>query len=153
MKNKNKTKEKIMSNEIVKTKKEFKPLPAGDYMLILKEFSEKATRNGKGVMLNATYEVAQGDDAGKKVFANYLVEHTSEKAQEIGNRELGKFLQAVGLEKGLEDLDYDRTRINDFLNEKFVATLSVKDPQEYTDYQGVQKMSKARNEIKEYKAR
>lgn len=141
-----------MSNE--QPKKEFKPLPEGDYLMILEKFEEKATRKGDGVMLNAVYQVVTpGENKGKKVFANYLVEHPSEKAVEIATNKINSFLKAVGVENGLDDLGHDRTRLEDFTNEKFVATLGIKEAEEYTDYQGNQKVSKPRNIIKKYSAR
>lgn len=133
-------------------KKEFKPVPEGEYLVSLVKAEEKATKNGKGVAINYQAEIIKGEQKGNKVFGNFLVEHSSPKAQEIGNKMLNYYLEAVGVEGGMESLGHDRTQIQDNLMIPFVAKVIIEDPQEYT-VNGVTKTSKARNKIVSFKAR
>lgn len=132
-------------------KTEFTPLEAGDYMVRMNRFKEIKTKNGKGTMISAGFEIVNGDSKGRLVFHNFLVEHTSPKAQEIGNKQLDEYLKAVGA-GGLEGINNDRTLLEQWTELPFVAVLSVKDPEEYT-VNGETKTSKARNEIKKFMSR
>jgi Protein of unknown function (DUF669) len=137
-----------MSND----KPEFKPLDAADYMLRLSRFEEKATKNGKGVLISAGFEVVNGDSKGRLVFHNFLVEHTSPKAQEIGNGQLDEYLKAVGA-GGLEGINNDRTLLEQWTEIPFVGVLGIEEPREYTAADGTQQTSKARNKIKKFMSR
>lgn len=147
-----------MSNEATNTntneKTEFKPLEPGDYMCRLDRYSEVPTKNGKGVLGKASFQVISEEKGIKNrlIFQNFLVEHTSAKAQEIGNKQLNEYLEAVGA-GGLEGIDYDRSIIPTKWNQlPFLATVGVEEPSEYVQ-DGVTKMSKARNVIKKFSAR
>ena len=77
-------------------KTEFLPIEAGDYLVRMNRVNEEKTKNGKGVMVKTGFEIVSGDAKGRLVFHNFLVEHTSPKAQEIGNKQLNQYLDAVG---------------------------------------------------------
>lgn len=134
-----------MSNQ----NKNYEPLKAGDYTLRLGKFEEKPTKNGKGRMISAGFEVVRGEQKGRLVFHNFLVEHTSPKAQEIGNKQLDEYLKAVGA-GGLEGIGYDRTLLEQWNEIPFTAAVGVKEPEEYTAADGSTKTSKARNVIKKF---
>lgn len=133
-------------------KPEFQPLEVGDYLIRLNRFEEKATKNGKGVMISAGFEVVNGEQKGRLVFHNFLVEHTSEKAQEIGNQQLDSYLQAVGA-GGLEGINNDRTLLEQWTDIPFTGVLSIEEPRSYTAADGTNKKSKARNIIKKFMKR
>lgn len=139
-----------MSNE---KKKTWEPLPEGDYMVRMVNLEEKKTKKGDGVLLDCTYEIAKGDFKGRKIFGKFLVEHPSEKAQEIGNKMLNYYLEAVGVDGGLDGLGNDRTQLHDHLEIPFIAGVGIEEPREYTDKEGNTRVSKARNNIKVFKAR
>jgi len=142
------TKEKIMSN----AKPEFTPLEAGDYKVRMNRFKEDPTKNGKGRMISAGFEVVDGDNKGRLIFHNFLVEHTTPKAMEIGNQQLDEYLKAVGA-GGLEGINNDRSLLEQWTEIPFIATVKVKDASEYVAYDGTTKTSKAKNEIKKFMKR
>ena len=133
-------------------KPEFTPLDSGDYLIRLNRFSEAPTKNGKGVMISAGFEVVNGEQKGRLVFHNFLVEHTSEKAQEIGNQQLDNYLMAVGA-GGLEGINNDRTLLEQWTDIPFTGVLSIEEPRSYTAADGTNKQSKARNVIKKFMKR
>mgnify|MGYP003146280605 CR=1 FL=1 len=130
-------------------KPSFQPLEAGDYLVRMNRFTEKATKNGKGVLISAGFEVVSGDSKGRLVFHNFLVEHTNPKAQEIGNQQLDEYLLAVGA-GGMEGINHDRTILEQWTEIPFIAALNVEDASEYTAADGTTKMGKARNNIKKF---
>ena len=135
------------------TKGDFQPLPDGDYLVRMNRLEEKQTSNGKGVMVNAGFQVVNGDHKGRLVFHSFLVEHTSEKAAKIGTEQLDKYLKAVGVDGGLEELGHDRTQLEDYTELPFVATVKTEDSREYTAKDGSTKTAKARNKIVAFKSR
>jgi hypothetical protein len=130
----------------------FQPLPAGDYLVRMSRFEEKPTKNGAGVLISAGFEVVSGESKGRLVFHNFLVEHTNPKAQEIGNKQLDEYLQAVKA-GGLEGINHDRTLLEQWTEIPFTAVLSIDEPQSYRAADGSMQKSKARNKIKKFMAR
>lgn len=135
------------------TKGDFQPLPEGDYLVRMNRLVEEPTKNGKGVMVKAGFQVVNGDHKGRLIFHNFLVEHTSEKAAKVGNDQLNKYLQAVGVADGLEGIGHDRTQLEDYTELPFVATLKIEGEREYTAADGSLKVAKPRNKIYSFKAR
>jgi hypothetical protein len=134
-------------------KKGFEPLPEDEYLVRMGRFEEKATKNGKGTLLSAGFEVVSGESKGRLVFHNFLVEHESKAAQKIGNDQLDKYLKAVGIADGLEGINYDRTQLGDYTEIPFIAKVVIEEPSEYVNANGEKVMSKARNKITAFKAR
>lgn len=129
-------------------KPEFQPLEKGEYLVRMtsKGLEEKPTKNGKGILISAGFEVVNGDNKGRLIFHNFLVEHTSAKAQEIGNTQLDEYLKAVGA-GGLEGINNDRTLLEQWTEIPFIAKVGVEDPKEYVANDGTTKTSKARNKV------
>jgi hypothetical protein len=138
-----------MSNATEFKKGDFPALPEGDYLIRMSRYSESPTNAGNGVLGKAGFEVVSGESKGRLVFHNFLVEHTTPKAQEIGNSQLDSFLKAVGVNDGLEGIGNDRTRISEYLELPFTASLVIEAPKEYAPG----KISKERNKIKTFKRR
>jgi hypothetical protein len=134
-----------MSNQT----KNYEPLPAGDYTLRMNKYEEKPTKNGKGKIISAGFEVVRGDNKGRLVFHNFLVEHSSQKAQEIGTKQLNEYLEAVNA-GGLEGIGYDRTLLEQWTEIPFTAAVGVKEPEQYQAADGSTATSKARNVIKKF---
>lgn len=134
------------------SKPEFKPLEPGDYLVRMNRAEEKPTKNGAGKLISAGFEVVSGEQKGRLIFHNFLVEHTSPKAQEIGNQQLDQYLQAVGA-GGLEGINHDRTLLEQWTEIPFTAVVSVEDPKSYKAADGTSKQSKARNTIKKFMSR
>lgn len=135
-------------------KKDFEPLPEGDYSLRMKNCSTSATANG-GTMVKAAFEVIKNDDfKNRLVFENFIIAHSNPKAALIGQERLSKFLKAVGEEGGFEALGMDASKLDNYTELPFVGTVGVKEPETYTDRKtGEQKVSKPRNTLKAFKKR
>lgn len=134
------------------SKVEFKPLEAGDYLVRMNRFEEKPTKNGQGTIISAGFEVVAGEQKGRLVFHNFLVEHSSERAQEIGQKQLDQYLGAVGA-GGLEGINNDRTLLEQWTEIPFTAVLSIEEPKTYKKADGSNGTSKARNVIKKFMKR
>lgn len=135
-------------------KQGYEPLPEGEYVLSLKNVETKKTKAGTGTMVNAAFEVKKNDDyKNRLIFESFMIQHPSEKAVKVGRERLNKFLKAVGHEGGLEALDMDTTRLNDFTDELFIASVKVKEAETYQDASGQTKQSKAGNKITNFKPR
>jgi hypothetical protein len=134
------------------TKPSFQPLEAGDYLVRMNRYEEKTTKNGAGKIISAGFEVVSGEQKGRLVFHNFLVEHTNPKAQEIGNNQLDDYLKAVGA-GGLEGINNDRTLLEQWTEIPFIAVVNVEEPSSYKAADGTMKQSKARNNIKKFMGR
>jgi hypothetical protein len=63
----------------------FENLPDGDYPVTVDEVSDvQSQNNSRCRFFKVVFEVAEGEGAGRKVFANWVHEHDSEKARNIG---------------------------------------------------------------------
>ena len=76
------------------------PLPKGDYYVEVESAKTQETKNGQGVGLNVQFNVLGSVDdkshAGRKVFGWFNLQHTNEKAAEIGRREFAALCLAIG---------------------------------------------------------
>lgn len=133
-------------------KPEFTPLEPGDYLVRMNRCEEKPTKNGAGTLISAGFEVVSGEQKGRLVFHNFLVEHTSAEAQKIGNQQLDGYLKAVGA-GGLDGINNDRTLLEQWTEIPFTAVVSIEEPKTYKAADGTNKQSKARNIIKKFMSR
>lgn len=137
-----------MSNQ----KEGFEPIPEGDYLVRMNRVELKPCSGGK--MVSAGFQVVGGDFKNRLVFDNFLVEHNSEKAEKIGKERLGKYLEAIGVEGGLDGIGHDYSQLENYLESPFIATLKVEGEREYTDKKsGETKTAQAANRIKSFKKR
>jgi len=72
-------------------------LPAGWYNVIVTESDVKDTKAFDGKYLKLTVKVLKGDFKGRLVFLNINLENKNEIAKQIGLRQLGSLLKALGL--------------------------------------------------------
>lgn len=75
---------------------DFDPLPPGRYKAHLTNSEVVATKAGTGELLKLTFEVLEGDYAGRLVFDHLNISNQSEKAQQIGRGMLASLCQACG---------------------------------------------------------
>ena len=129
----------------------FEPLEDGDYLMRMNRVEIRPCNGGK--MVSAGFQVVNGDAKGRLVFDNFLVEHTSEKAEQIGQERLGKYLEAIGIEGGLEGIGHDYSQLGDYLESPFIATLKTEGERTYTAKDGSEKTAKAQNKVKAFKKR
>lgn len=134
-------------------KKEFTPLTEGRYSVVLQKLEEKPTKKGNGAYLDATFEVAEGDNKGRLIFERFMIDHPSAKVVEIGKDRINKFLKAVGLPNGLADLEGDTNRVAEFANKLVIANVKIEEGTEYTDANGNVKLGKDRNKITSFSVR
>ena len=140
-----------MSN--AETKTGFAPLENGDYLIRMNRIEEKTSAKG-GKYLSAGFEVINGDNKGRLIFHNFMTEHTNPVVIDIGKQQLSKYLLAVGVENGLEGIGEDLTRVEEYTELPFVATLDIQKGNEYVDrITGKKKMGKDRNVIKSFRKR
>ena len=115
-------------------KNDFKPLPAGEYMLRMNRITNKVTAKGDKA-ISVGFEVVKkvGDtDANESKSKNRLVfeflclENANPQTVEITNEKINKILMAVGEAKGLEAIDYDISKLSKYLHRPFLGQLKVK---------------------------
>lgn len=142
-------------------KKEFEPLPVGEYLARMNRFEDVTTSKG-GKAAKTSFELVKtvgGDPEekgvkGRLVFHYFNYQNANPKAQEIGNEQLNKFLEAVGVEGGLEGIGYDMAQISDYLEVPLIVKLGIDEGgKEYTAKDGTKKVSKASNRITSFKSR
>ena len=73
------------------------PVPAGDYTAIVTNSEMKPNKAGTGEYLSLTFQIADGDHAGRFVWANLNLVHPNEKAVAIARAELAGLCKAVGV--------------------------------------------------------
>ena len=114
-------------------KKEFQPLPEGDYLVRMSRITEVVSKAGNP-MLKISYQVVKkvGDTAenesrakNRLIFENFITEHSNPKVAEITNDRLDKYLKAVGVEAGLDGIDNDFSKLDDYLELPFIAVVAI----------------------------
>lgn len=78
---------------------EFTALPEGQYVVIATASEMKPTKNGQGQFLQFTFEVLDGPQKGRKVWARLNLVNGNQTAVDIAQRELGAICRAVGIIK------------------------------------------------------
>ena len=106
-------------------KKTYDPIPQGEYLVKAGRFTEKATKNGTGAYVAGTFEVLEGDNAGRLIFHNFLIKHNNPKAAEIGQDQLSKYLKAVGVKGGFGELGNDVTALESYLNKALTVKVVI----------------------------
>lgn len=105
----------------------FPPLPNESYTIKLNKAEIKQTKAGNGAYLNATFEVVEGEHAGRLIFEKFMIEHPSDKAVTVGKDRINKFLKSVGVQNGLNDLNGDPARVSEYVNRLLVAKLGIEE--------------------------
>ena len=98
------------NNSKWKTKKSYAPLPDGLYTLKVGSIEYKATKKGDGKYAHVTFNVSSGQFTGRKIFQNFILEHPSEKAVYVGEKQFTDMLRAFRIE--LNDYDTEVTNSN-----------------------------------------
>ncbi len=114
---------------------DYKPLPVGDYLAIIEE-SEIGTSksNENNNYLKLTFKILSDKYKDRKLWAYMNVKNDNPTAQQIGLKEMGKVLRALGMPR-VSDSD-------EFLKKTLILNVEIE-----TDYEG-----KKQNVIKGYKA-
>jgi len=76
---------------------EFKPLPEGWYDVKITDADVKTTKSGTGKYIKLAYQIIGADYSGRLVFDMITIINDNEKAVEIGKRNLGSLMGAIGV--------------------------------------------------------
>lgn len=77
----------------------FAALPEGQYVVIATGSEMKPTKNGQGQFLQIVFEVLDGQQKGRKLWARLNLVNGNQIAVDIANRELAAICRAVGVIK------------------------------------------------------
>jgi hypothetical protein len=80
----------------VAEQREFRALPAGSYTAIATESEKKVTKAGTGHYLQFTFEIIDGSQKGRKLWARMNLWNPNQTAVGIAKREFQAFYKAVG---------------------------------------------------------
>jgi hypothetical protein len=128
-------------------KKSFDPLNEGDYLMALKTIEEKKSKAGDQ-MVTAQFEVVDGDMKGRLIFDNYLVTHKNPDVPEFAKNRVSRFLQAVGVQGGFDEVGNDYSALEEYVGKSFIAGVAYSKP--YKNKDGELTIG---NRIKSFKAR
>lgn len=81
----------------VKPQDDFTPIPAGSYIAQITDSKIGPTSKMTGMRLDLTWTIMDGQFANRKVFDSINVQNQSQKAEEIGQRQLSAICHAVGV--------------------------------------------------------
>lgn len=82
----------------------FDPIPAGWYDVSLTGAEVKDTKAGTGKYIAVRYDVVGPTHQGRIVWQNLNIQNPNPQAEEIGRRQLGDLMRAIGL-SSLSDTD------------------------------------------------
>lgn len=89
----------------VEAGQDFDALSPGWYEAQIVDSELKDNSKGTGSFLSLEFEVVSGDFQNRKFWMNVNYQHTNPKAQEIGQQELRRILEAVGLNRITDSSD------------------------------------------------
>lgn len=104
----------------VKVQNNFKPIPSGNYNVILDETEMKDTKSGTGQYINCKFKVLGGEYEGKFLFHMFNIKNDNPKAVEIGLQQLKAFMECAGM------TDYKLTSVTQLVGYKASAVVKIK---------------------------
>ena len=75
----------------------YEPLPAGWYTATIAGAELMSTKDDSGQYIKVRYDITGPTHQGRVVFGNINIRNASAKAEEIGRRQLGELMRAIGL--------------------------------------------------------
>jgi len=97
--------------------RDFEVLPKGEYTLKATEAEDKATKDGNGSYISTTFEVSKGEHTGRKIWMNFNINNSSDKAEKIGREQVVGWARACG-KPNAQDTD-------ELLERNFQAKLDI----------------------------
>jgi len=76
---------------------EYEVLPEGNYKAIITASEMVATKNGRGMFLEITFQVIDGEYKGRNLWARLNLQNQNETAVKIAQSELSTICRAVGV--------------------------------------------------------
>jgi hypothetical protein len=113
------------ADEMPKSDRDFTPLAPGWYSVTITEADVKNTKAGNGTYIKIRYDVTGPTGGGRVVFGNINNRNPNPTAEEIGMRDLGELMRAVGLAR-LDDTDQ-------LIGKRLDIKLSIKSSEQYGD--------------------
>lgn len=88
------------SNELPQdNRSSYEPLPEGFYDASIASAELKSTKDGTGQYIKLRFDIMGPSHQGRVVFSNLNIKNASAKAEEIGRRQLGDIMRAIGLSR------------------------------------------------------
>jgi len=116
------------------SEKSYEPLPAGWYTAAITGAELKNTKAGTGQYISIKYDIIGPTHQGRIVFGTLNIRNPNVKAEEIGRKQLGEVMRAIGIAK-VADTD-------ELIGGQLSIKLSIKSSEQYGD----------QNEVKGFKA-
>lgn len=91
-------------DEMPENDRSYDPIPAGWYNAIIASTELRSTKSGTGQYISVRYDVTGPSHQGRVIFDNLNVFNPNAKAEEIGRRQLGEIMRAIGL-SDMQDSD------------------------------------------------
>ena len=88
----------------VEESRDFAPIPAGWYTASISGADARDTKKGTGKYIAVRFDIIGPEYQGRVVWCNLNTRNPNQQAEEIGRRQLGTIMRAIGLAK-LEDSD------------------------------------------------
>lgn len=104
----------------VKESTGFKPVPAGEYTVLLDDCQIKETKSGSGEYINAKFRILGGEQEGKFLFSMFNIKNENPKAVEIGLQQLKMFMKCAGF------ADFKLTNVLDLVGYRANAVVKIK---------------------------
>ena len=113
-----------------KESEEFRPIPVGDYRLLVEGSAYKATKTGTGHFMEVRMSVIDGPFKGRKVFDRFNIQNANPQAEQIGKGQMKRFLSAIGVTEPLaSETDFHRKAENKIVIGNVVIEDGPKGPQ------------------------
>ncbi len=81
----------------VEPNESFDPIPAGEYLCVIVNSEDKATKSGNGSYLELEFEVIDGPFKGRKVWDRLNLDNPNELAVKIARATLSAICRAIGV--------------------------------------------------------
>ena len=112
-------------------KKKYDPLPEGRYLVTLDRAEEVATKAGTGSYVKSSFKVLDGDSKGRLVFHNFLINHPTARAAQIGREQITKMLKAMNVNGGFEAIGQDASQLSEFFGQELILEVTVENDATY----------------------
>lgn len=89
--------ETINLNDLPQQTNDYAPIPAGDYVVTIKNAELKPTKDGSGQYIKLKLDVVAPSSVGRVIFSNINIRNKSEQAENIGRQQLGAIMRALGI--------------------------------------------------------
>lgn len=121
-----------------------KVVPQGDYLIKLTNLEKKDTKKGDATYLDGTFEVIEGEYAGKKMYKKFYIDHPNFKCTWYSKKRAEELLKSTGVGTSAKDLDKDLAVLENCVNKAIIGKVTISEGKPpYSD----------RNEIQNFSAR